>query len=207
MAMATVSTKNAVGTVVTFPVHLDAASNNISVSSRDTSIATYSSSAVMAAADIDATPLDIAVLTGSATKTVRVKSVIVRGYWDTGSTALAIPVYFKKHTVANTGGTATATGITKFDSGDSAATAVVSQYSADPTIDATATTIAAMPLAATLETVGVGEVRIDFANTAEHGLVLRGVAQQLAINLNAWAGTQTGVNLAYTFIWSEESES
>ena len=51
-------------------------------------------------------PTDIFCLTGSATRTVRVKQVRVSG---TAGTAINITTYLTKHTVANTSGTAALT--------------------------------------------------------------------------------------------------
>lgn len=201
----TLEVKDATGTEQSIPVHLDALDNIVPTRSADTTLATYSLAATMAAADIAATPTDIVVLRGSATKTVRLKKVGVKVWWDTGAAGLAVPIALKKHTTANTAGTSTTPTPVQFDSGDAAASAVVLQYSANPTITGTPVSFASLQAGTlALETVSGAEWSfLDF----EHAMVLRGVAQEVAINLAGFAGTQTGLNIAYEIVWSEEDET
>lgn len=204
MAMATVSTKNAVGTTVTFPVHLDAAGNDISTNSNDTSIATYSSGGTILVVNMAASLTDLVALRGSASKTVRVKKIIAQCGATTGAT---IAVRVQKHSTANTGGTlATTPDVVPFDSGDAAGTALPLVYTANPTVG-TATTVGSRNLVTTALTLGQpGTVEFDFVKDAEHAIVLRGVAQEVALN---FGGTTPGAGavLSWQIIWTEESES
>ena len=153
-----------------------------------------------------ASATDIACLTGSATRTIRVQRVRVSG---TAGTLINVPALVTKHTVANTGGTAgTGTQLpvpAAVDSANAAATATATSYvSANPTVDATATIITAaiLPLALTGTALGSTGIIFDFGdlNYAEKP-TLRGVAQQLCVNLNATSPSSGLVNVA--FYWTE----
>lgn len=146
-----------------------------------------------------ATPTDVAIITGSATKTIRVKQVIVSGVATTAGT---MDVSLVKHTVANTAGTATTPTIAKFDSGDAAASAVVSQYSVNPTIDASKIIVANKMV--NMGVAGAAGVAVfDFSTRNDKAIVLRGIAQQLAINLNGQA-VPTGGAVSYSIEWEED---
>lgn len=172
--------------------------------SRDTGIATYMAGGSILVANMAASLTDLIAITGSATKTVRVKKIRLEAGATTG---LVANITLKKHTVANTGGTkATAPALNKLDSADSAATAVVDVYTANPTIDATAAIMAGRGLCFTALTTQPGVVEFDFVNELEHAGVLRGIAQELAIN---FGGTTPGAAsvLNWFIVFSEESES
>lgn len=148
-----------------------------------------------------ATPTDVVVLTGSATKTMRVKSISVSGL---ATTAGSMDVSLVKHTVADTGGTkATAPNIAKFDSGDAAATAVANVYTANPTVDASGIIIANKTL--NFGVAGAtGTVVFEFATRNDKALILRGVAQEMAINLNGQA-VPAGGKISYSVEWEEDA--
>lgn len=150
-----------------------------------------------------ASATDIACITGSATRVVRVQAVRVVG---TG-TAITIPVILSKHATANTGGTA-ATGTAlpvpyPLDSIDAAATATTTAYTANPTI--TDSTPGLMDIqflglaATTTSTAGNITFNFDSRNYIET-IALRGVAQQLCVNLN---GTSPTASLSVSFRWTE----
>lgn len=176
----------------------------VPVVSRDTGCATYTAGGSIAVASMAASLADLVGIRGSATKTVRVK----RMRFDMGSTTgLAAHVTVKKHTVANTGGTAITTpDITKLDSGFAAGTALPIVYSANPTTDATATILAAQSLTGTALTTAAGVFEIRFVEDLEQAGVLRGVAQELFLN---FGGTTPGAGtvLNWWIVWTEESES
>jgi len=206
MALATLSYKNSDGVVKTTPVHRDAASNLIPVQSRDTSLPTYSAGGTILVANMAATLTDLIVLRGSASKIVRLKRLIVQCGATTGAT---IAVTLKKHTVANTGGTAITTpDIVALDSTSTSAsgTAVPIVYSVNPIIDPTAKTVAARNLVTTALTLGQpGTVDFNFLAEAEQSLVLNGVAQEAAFN---FGGTTPGAGavLTWQMIWTEETQ-
>ena len=160
-------------------------------------VAAYASAGVLTAPA--ATPTDLVVLNGSATKTIRVKRITVTG---SATTAGSMEVLLKKHTVANTGGTkATAPDVVKLDSADGAATCVVDLYTANPTIDSTAKLMAVRAL--NMGVAGAnGAVEFDFTNADNKGILIKGAAQALAINFNG--GTvPTGGKLGWSVIWEE----
>jgi hypothetical protein len=147
--------------------------------------AVYTYAAVSVGLVPAASATDIACITGSATKVVRLLSVKVGG---TAGTALSTPVLLTKHISANTGGTA-ATSLAlpvpyRIDSTDAAPTATTTAYTANPTISDAAPGI----VDAGISTFGV--------------VTLRGVAQQLCVNLNG-VSVSTG-SLTISLFWSEQ---
>ena len=148
---------------------------------------------------------DIACLSGSATKVVRLQMVKISG----SGTAISVPVLLKKNASLDTGGTAaTSTALPvayALDSANAAASATVTAFTANPTINDTAPGIldnGNLGLVAT--TVGAAVqpyVLWDYAerNFAQAPL-LRTAAQQLCVNLNATSPTAL---LNVTFRWTE----
>lgn len=153
-----------------------------------------------------ASATDIACLTGSATKVVRLQMIRVVG---TG-TAITIPVVITKHAAANTGGTATIGGAIPvpypLDSTDAAATATTVAYTANPTItDSTPGVMDVQFLglaATTTSTAGNATFNYDNRNFIE-ALTLRGIAQQVCVNLNATSPT---ASLSVSFRWTEAAQ-
>lgn len=144
-----------------------------------------------------ATTTDIVTLVGSATKTVVVKRVIVSGL---ATTAGSMDVSLVKRTTANSGGTATQPSIAQYDSSDAAPTAVVNQYSANPTLG---TGVALKNQLLNFGLTGsTGQALFEFSTRNDKPLILRGVAQSLAINLNGQA-VPSGGKLSYTVEWEE----
>lgn len=163
-------------------------------SSKATYAATISGNAAYA------TPTDLFVLPGSATKLVKV----VRCYLSSAATAAGVyTTHFVKRTAANTGGTSAAMTITKMDSGDGAVTAAPVSYSVVPTSVGTGSDILAVRLFQNTLTGLPERFVLDFGNYIGEPLALRGVAQALAINFNAVA-LPAGSVFDVTFIWTEE---
>lgn len=152
-----------------------------------------------------ATATDILLVPGSATKTIRITKVRISGE-ATAAAALDINLY--KRTAANTGGTSAsvAANIVKHDSNDSAASTVPVTYSVIPTGLGAGSLLRSkakhfFPAAGT-PALNV-EFEEDFTTRNGKGLVLRGTAQSLAINL----GGQTipaGAKLSINIEWTEE---
>lgn len=168
------------------------------------SVATFSATGI--AIVPAATATDIACITGSATRVVRIQAIRVVG---TG-TAITIPVVLTKHAAANTGGTA-ATGTAlpvpyALDSNNPAATATTTAYTANPTItDSTPGLIDIQFLglaATTTSTAGNLNFNHEGRNYSE-GLTLRGIAQQYCVNLN---GTSPTASLSVSFRWTEAAQ-
>lgn len=152
------------------------------------------------------TATDIACLTGSATKVIRLQTVRVVG---TG-TAITIPVVITKHAAANTGGTpATSTALPvpyPLDSSNPAASATTTAYTANPTITDTSPGLVDTQFlglaATTTSTAGNSQFNYGDRNFME-APTLRGVAQQLCVNLN---GTSPTASLTVSFRWTESAQ-
>lgn len=153
-----------------------------------------------------AAPTDVACITGSATKQIRVHRVEIGG---TAGTAINIVAALHKHVSANTGGTA-ATLLAlpvpyKIDSAFAAPSATTTAYTANPTIaDATPGVVAARTvfLPATGTAVRGNSEVFDFTGQGASPPVLRGIAQQLCVNLGAVTTPSSGL-MAVSFQWTE----
>lgn len=147
---------------------------------------------------------DIFTITGSATKTIRVVRITFTGTQTTGDT---IDVLLVKRSAANTGGTSTTPTVVPNDSQDAAGTAVVRAYTANPTVGAavgTAKSVKAYIPAAQPANSNSPFWNPDLynGNTPAKAIVLRGIAEVLAVNLNGQ--TLTGESLDITIEWTEE---
>lgn len=151
---------------------------------------------------------DIACITGSATRVVRVQSVRVSG---TAGTLVTLPVVLTKHTVANTGGTAALTtalpvpvSLDTTIATTASASATTTAYTANPTVDSTALIVDAMVASfnTTSALVNGSQAFFDFkTRNFMTAPTLRGVAQQLCVNLGA-ISVSSGL-LAVSFTWTE----
>lgn len=160
-----------------------------------------------------ATPTDVACLTGSATTVTRVQRVLVSA---TISTAVIVPVVITKHASANTGGTPAVTTAlpvpSRMDSTNAAATATTTAWTANPTIADASPLLVAAGLLAMSKADGTNGVVVPYTlfNFAEANYlqkpILRGIAQQLCVNLNATAATMTGNLINVTFHWTEAAQ-
>lgn len=149
-----------------------------------------------------ATPSDVVVLVGSATKTIMVTKFEIT---PTATANGSLDFYVYKRTTANTGGTFTATAITPNDSTNPTATAVSRIYSANPSALGTGTLVRATRV--TLASKSPNGIAIQqwiesFGTGNQQPLVLRGVNESLAINLNGQA-LPTGIELYFTLEWVE----
>ena len=145
--------------------------------------ATYSATSAIAFASA-ATATDIFTITGSATKTVHVLRI---GFSGTQTTAAALNVLLILRSTANSAGTsATATNVS-LDSTNAAATAVVRNYTANPTVGTPVGTIRAVR--AFIPTTALASAtqyyEFDFGQFSEQALTLRGATQVLSLNLNS----------------------
>jgi hypothetical protein len=148
-----------------------------------------------------ATPSDVCVMPGSATKTVRVTRIMVQGFATTkGSMNLAII----KRTTADSAGTSAALTVIPYDSSDAAGTAAPLKYTANPTVNSTVGTYDVKSL--NFAVAGDESVPYVFDTGYRGGakaLVLRGTAQQIAVNFGG--GTvPTGGTVGCSFEWTEE---
>lgn len=162
--------------------------------------ATYSASAQLAPA---ATATDVFTITGSATKTVRILRVQLTGQ---ATAAANVVIALAKRSAANTGGTSAAITAVPHDSTDAAATATVLNYSVNPAglgalVDNPRRQLLALP-ASSSPAFGATPVVWEFTTRNGKGIVLRGIAQVLAINL--LGQTVTGGSMGVDIEWTEE---
>lgn len=162
---------------------------------------TYRTSIVALVTAASAT--DFLTITGSATKTVVVKRIMCSGI---GSTAGTADLQIVKRSTANTGGTSTTLTGVQLDSNDAAPTAVVRAYTVNPSALGTAVgSIGAAKIGLPLAATGATMQQLTFDTQTmprTKPIVLRGVAQTLALNGNA-ATLAAGASLACTVEWTE----
>ena len=151
---------------------------------------------------------DLVVLTGSATKTVRVLRWVC---WGTATAAGNTVVTANVHNVADTGGTpVTAAKYSQLDQADAAPTATWAAYSANPTIPTQtagalgSVTVMPMPLYITVTGATPASITVTYDSTASEAkpVVLRGVAQQFALNLGG-VTQPSGTSLNCGVGWTE----
>lgn len=149
-------------------------------------------------------PTDWIVIRGSASKTIKIMRVEVSG---AATAATEVIATLKKHTIANTSGTSSNPTPVQHDSNDPAAAATVLLYSVAPTVDASATiwknvrmTLAVAPAATT---VAPDRFVYDILAAPYEPLILRGVAQELALNF-AGAAVPSGGVYDVAITWVEE---
>lgn len=150
-----------------------------------------------------ATPTDVLQIGGSATKTIRLKSIIVAG---TATAASNIIVRLIRRSAANTGGTSTTPAPVSRDTTNDAATAVVRLYSANPTgLGAAVGSIAdggrlnlAPPANGSID-----RLLVQYSWQMDQAFILRDATQFLSLNLNGDAWPAGGV-LDISLAWTEE---
>lgn len=157
---------------------------------------------------IAATPTDVAIINGSATKTVRITRIEIDALC-TAATAGALEVQLVKRSAANTGGTSTGspTGVA-YDSNDPAPTSSVTCYTANPSALGTSVGIVRdskivpvlSPFTAT-DFPQHDKLIWDFGNRPEKALVLNNANEGYAINLvgaTIPAGLSMGISVELT---------
>jgi hypothetical protein len=161
--------------------------------------ATYSAAVYALAGYNGAT--DIVTITGSATKTIKIRKVRVGGITTGGNTQFNFRLI--KRSTANSGGTSAAIPIVAHDSTDPAASATVLAYSANATlgtyvgdISSSVVTLLKVNAVGTL----INYLLYDDAMN-DKSLTLRGINEVVAVNLNA---VNTASNLNITIEWTEE---
>jgi hypothetical protein len=163
--------------------------------------ATYCASITGLASAASAT--DIFTITGSATKVVRVNRIRVSA---TQNTVGYTDILLVKRSTANTVGTSTAPTIVSNDSNNPAGTAVVRAYTANPTLGTAVGTMRSnkilinTPVPSNAQTAGT-QWPVDWTfGELGQSIVLRGVAQVLAVNLNGvtLAGSSFDIAIEFT---------
>ena len=147
---------------------------------------------------------DIFALTGSATKLIRISRIVISG---TATTIQQTDVQLIKRITADTGTSASTPTPMSYDSTSAAATATCATYTANPTITSTGSgTIFVQKLLFNLPTPASAyatpseKMICDYGTRPTKEVILRGVAEQLVVNLNGVtvAGPLIDVTVEFT---------
>lgn len=156
---------------------------------------TFSASANITVA---ASATDIAILPGSASGTVFITKVIISGIQTTTG---QVNVSLIKRSAADSGGTSTAMAAIPHDSADSAAGAAPLSYTANPTPGTAVGTVRQVYVPVVVSTAITQAVTVLEFGDKGKPIILNGVAQGLAVNLNG--ATLAGGVINVTFEWFE----
>lgn len=181
------------------PIVIASNQSTVPVSITESINLTYSAASIFTSA---ATPTDVFTITGSATKTVKIRSISISAV-NTGNTNIL--VVFAKRSTANSGGTSTTLTAVPHTSADAAATATTRSYTANPTLGSLvgnvgANYIFAPALASTNKST---PAEFIFNDSQSKPITLLGTSEVFSINLNGATigGTTT---LAIDIVWTEE---
>lgn len=147
-----------------------------------------------------ANPTDLITIRGSASKTIRLRSVVITGAATTASNIILALI---KRSAANTGGTSTNPTIIQRDTNDDAATALIAQYTANPSgLGASLGSFDGARLnIAPAANGGIDRVAFQYGWLNDKAPILRGVSEFFALNLGGavWpAGGALDVAIAWT---------
>lgn len=159
-------------------------------------------SAVVTGLTAAASATDFFTITGSATTTIKVRSI---GCTGTSTAAGSLVVTATRRSTANTAGTSTTATAVPLDSTDAAATATVRSYTANPTLGTTVGAINSGLLSTVVAaSAGVNGLRFDYGpDDVRQAPTLRGVTQVLALNAGG-ASLTAGASLTCEVKWTEE---
>lgn len=151
---------------------------------------------------IAANPTDVFTITGSGTKLVRLVKLSISGT-NTGNTNAV--AFLTRRSSANSAGTSTTATNVVADSTQSAATATIRSYTANPTLGTTVgnfrvSTLFLPTLASTNQNV---DIEFEFGNVNNKSIVLRGTSEVIAVNFAGTAITGT-TSLSIDITWTEE---
>lgn len=156
-----------------------------------------------------ATATDVFTITGSASKTIKVRKL---NFSCTQTTGAYQNVVLLKRSTANTGGTSTTLTNVPLDSANAAATGTVQTYTANPTLGTLVGNLRVEKVPMGTNTIQVGggatppgtnQGAFQWSyETRGQPLILRGTAQVLSVNLAAT--TVTGSNCDGWIQWTEE---
>lgn len=146
------------------------------------------------------TPTDVFIINGSASKIIRIHRINVSGTTTSGS-AIRCTINLVRRSTANTGGTPVASSVALYDSTNAAATAVAQHYTANPTVGTSAGIVRSVNTSFQVSGITNSTLFYDLLKFDSQPIVLRGVAQGLAVNLNGT--TITGGIVSVSVEWSE----
>jgi hypothetical protein len=143
---------------------------------------------------------DFMVITGAAGKVVTITQIRFTG---AATTSAYHEVYGYKRSASNTGGTSSASEVTKYDSADAAPSATVVQYTVNPTALGAGTLARSDHIGLPAAAAGTFSLVWNFTDHAAKGIKLRSATESFAIN---WGGTAVpaGIDLHVTIEWTEE---
>lgn len=160
-------------------------------------------SAVIADLTPAALATDVMVISGSATKTIKINRIQITA--DATSPSV-LDFYVYKRSAADTGGTSSAVSIIAHDSTNATATASVLAYSANPSALGAGTLIRAdhyaLPAAASTGYPGVPWIE-DFGNRNDQQIILHGTSEVVGIGFNGQT-IPAGTVVYITIEWTEQ---
>ena len=152
-----------------------------------------------------ATPTDMWVMQGSATKTIKILSLTCFFIQTNAGNDL---IYLKRYSTADTAGTSTTIAALPLDINDAASTATIKAYTANPTLGTLVGDLDIVyPGIATnggpSSETGSAEFSWNLADNQGQPLVLRGTTDQIAVNFNG-AAKPAGFQIAVSVRFTEE---
>lgn len=153
---------------------------------------------------LPATPSDVVEIKGSNTKTVRIKQIVVSGV---ATTAKQWPVQLIRRAASIADGVAVTPVVSKYDTNDGSASAVVRHFTTLGTPAAAnpaSSVFAARDMTLTAPATQADRLVFDFATRQDKACILRGAADCLVINLGGGALT-AGEKLSYSVEWEEDA--
>lgn len=160
--------------------------------------ATYS--AAIVSLNIAGSATDFFSITGSASKTIKVKRIELSFTSNiTLGASQTLEVQLAKRSTANSSGTSTTPTVVPHDSSDAAGTAVVRAYTANPTLGTLVGILRALKF--TSNSVNTTNPVLKVVWEFERPVVLRGTSEVLAVNLNG--NSLTSDDNAMSIEWSE----
>lgn len=153
-----------------------------------------------------ASPTDVFKIWGSASKTVKILKILVG--CNAASNEGIAPFFIIKRSTAGSGGTSSAVTIVPLDSTFAAATCSVKTYTANPTVGTAVGNVMSGDIvfsrsAGGIAVAGLANQVIFDADKYGAALVLRGTAENVAVNLNGVSPPYIG-DLSYTVVFTEE---
>lgn len=152
---------------------------------------------------LPATPTDVVEIAGSATKTIRIKKIILSGV---ATTAKQWPVKIIRRVSSIADGVAVTAVAAKFDTSDPAATAVARHFTTLGTLVAANpinSVLFAADMTLTAPATATAPLVFDFSRNMDKALVLRGAADCVVINLGGGALT-AGEKLSWACEFEED---
>ena len=207
MALSTITARDGNNAAITVPALADASGNVSSMVSLDSSRPTYRSSASSTAV-ITTAAGTILTVTGSATKTIRIKKIV---FCLTAGTPVQCVLQLQRVSAIGINGTVVTPTVSKLDTGSAAATGVVSHYITTKQTNGTA-------VGGPMGTIGVSEILTTTISTVQimnqflfpeggfnngQSIVLRGVADILEVQNPVAIGTTPA--FSYMVEWEEDA--